>query len=305
MSTRGYSYTFTEPGLDWSSVATRRVYLSVPDATPPVLSAMEVNAATLTMIYDEPLKTTAPTRSGGGNPTIVVKRSGKTGAITVSNVRAGTGTNKNEVTMTLNPALEHGDRIEVTYDRTNTVTASRIQDLSGNKAVALRSDSSVVNTTPSGPSVTGIAFAGAETVYAIGDAIAVDVTFNERVRVTGEPTIMLGVGSTPRTARWKMGQSPGDGAALRVHRSPKARSTPTEPRWSRTRWSLRRAARCERPRATRPWCSRTRASPEDRDAPSTACARARFGPTRQGRRSRSRGTRPSMRARSQHPDGSR
>ena len=209
VSTQGYAYTFTEPGLDWSSVATRRVYLSVPDATPPVLSAMEVNVATLTMIYDEPLKTTAPTRSGGGNPTIVVKRSGKTGAITVSNVRAGTGTNKNEVTMTLNPALEHGDRIEVTYDRTNTVTASRIQDLSGNKAVALRSDSSVVNTTPSGPSVTGIAFAGAETVYAIGDAIAVDVTFNERVRVTGEPTIMLGVGSTPRTARWKMGQAPG------------------------------------------------------------------------------------------------
>ena len=111
--------------------------------------------------------------------------------------------------MTLNPALEHGDRIEVTYDRTNTVTASRIQDLSGNKAVALRSDSSVVNTTPSGPSVTGVAFAGTETVYAIGDVIAVGVTFNERVRVTGEPTIMLGVGSTPRTARWKTGQAPG------------------------------------------------------------------------------------------------
>ena len=47
------TYQWASTGLDWSTVTTRRVYLSTVDTRAPVLVRTTVNGSTLTMTYDE------------------------------------------------------------------------------------------------------------------------------------------------------------------------------------------------------------------------------------------------------------
>ncbi len=204
-----FDYTWASSGLDWSGHATRRVYLSQADTTAPTLLAMEVDGATLTMTYDEALKATSPV-GGGGNPVFRVAVGDNT--FTLSGVRAGVGTNRNQVAMTLDPPAEPGQTVVMSFHGTNATAASRVQDLAGNDAATFLANAMPVpirNLTPEGPHVDAVAFAGAAATYAIGGVIGVDLTFDESVTVTGRPRLQLRIGAETVLAPWKTGQSAG------------------------------------------------------------------------------------------------
>ena len=130
---------------------------------------------------------------------------------TVSNIRAGVEPGARNVTFSIAPPGRYGQTFAMLYRSGKTTAATRIQDPAGNDAAAFTtSPVTIENTTPEGPSVEAIAFAGDEEPYGIGATIAIDVTFNESVRVTsGRPTLALEVGENTRSAVWKSGQSAG------------------------------------------------------------------------------------------------
>ena len=174
-----FTYSWSASGLDWSGHSSRRVYLSKGDTRVPVLTDIVVDGATLTMIYDEKLKRTDPVPNPGElDPYRVAVAGGS--SFTLSDIRAGVGSNGNQVTMTLDPPAEAGQRIGVFYSVNHASAASKAQDLAGNTAAGfLQSPVPVRNITIDGPGVESVAFAGAAQNYAIGDPIGVDVTFNE------------------------------------------------------------------------------------------------------------------------------
>ena len=208
-----YTYSWSASGLDWSGHSSRRVYLSKGDTRAPVLTDIVVDGATLTMIYDEKLKRTDPVPNPGEpDPYRVAVAGGN--PFTLSDIRAGEGSNGNQVTMTLDPPAEAGQRIGVGYSANHATAASKAQDLAGNAAAEfLQSPVPVRNITIAGPGVDSVAFAGAAQTYAIGDTIGVDVTFNESVTVTAtstaRPRLALEIGSETRHAVWKTGQGAG------------------------------------------------------------------------------------------------
>ena len=206
-----FTYSWTSSGLDWSGHSSRRVYMSKGDTRAPVLTDIVVDGATLTMIYDEKLKRTDPVPNSGGPDPYAVSVSGGN-PFTLSDIRAGeeSGSNGNQVTMTLDPEAEAGQTIGVTYFENHASAASKAQDLAGNAAAGfLQSPVPVRNVTIDGPGVESVAFAGAAQTYAIGDPIGVDVTFNESVTVTARPRLALEIGSETRHAVWKTGQGAG------------------------------------------------------------------------------------------------
>ena len=106
-NTTSFTYQWSATGLDWSMVATRRMYLSKADTTAPVLERVTVNASTVTLTYDERLKVTSPeaqTGSASPNPFIVGTQGTTDGNATMeSNVRAGGGPGGRDVTITIAP----------------------------------------------------------------------------------------------------------------------------------------------------------------------------------------------------------
>ena len=212
-SRSGFSYVWASSGLDWSGHATRRVWLSRADTTAPVLEKAVVNGATLTLTYGETLKVTSPAPAASS---AVYKASvGGGGELAVSEVRAGVGPGGRDVTMTLSPAVEFGQSVVLSYLPNDATAASKVQDPAGNEAAGfLRTDAltpavTTENRTPDAPRVVSVAFAGDAGPYGPGDAIEVEVTFNEAVRVTGTPEIGLEIGTATRKARWKAGQAAG------------------------------------------------------------------------------------------------
>ena len=196
-------YSWTSTGLDWSTTSTRRLYLSQADETAPVLQTIEIDAATATLTYDEALKATNPTPASAF--TIGVTGGG---TLTASDVRAGVGTHANQVTLALDPPADYGQTLTMAYAASSATVASKIQDLGGNAAPGFtQAPVPVRNTTPQGPHVDAVAFAGNPGTSKIGDVIDVDVTFSEAVTVTGRPRLMLEIGSENVWASWKRGQS--------------------------------------------------------------------------------------------------
>ena len=213
-----YTYIWTSSGLDWAGHTSRRVYLSKGDTRKPVLTDIVVDGATLTMIYDEKLKRTDPVPPAGQtNPYTVAVAGGSPFAL--SGIRAGVGSNGNQVTMTLDPPAEAGQRIGIGYSVNFATTASKVQDLADNAAAGFNRPSdlnppvTVQNITIDGPGVESVVFAGAAQTYAVGDTIGVDVTFNESVTVTAtstaKPRIALEIGPETEWAVWKTGQRSG------------------------------------------------------------------------------------------------
>ena len=211
-SPTGFSYIWSSSGLDWSGHATRRVWLSRADTAAPVLETAVVNGATLTLTYGEKLKVASPAASGS-NAVFTVTVGGSPAA--VSNVQAGVGPGKRDVTMTLAPAAGFGQAVVAAYTPANATAATRVQDPAGNEAAGfLRTDAltpavPLENRTPDAPRVVSVAFAGEAGPYGPGDAIEVEVTFNEAVTVTGTPEIGLEIGTATKKARWKAGQEAG------------------------------------------------------------------------------------------------
>ena len=213
-----HTYRWSSSGLDWSGHATRRVYLSKGDTQAPVLTDVIVDVDTLTMIYDEELKRTDPVPTAGQSNPYSVGVSGGS-QFTLSDIRAGVGPNANQVTMTLNPEADAGQRIGLRYSVNHATATSKAQDLAGNAAAGFNRTSdlnppvTVRNISIDGPRVDDVAFADAAQIYAIGDVIGVDVTFNESVTVTAtstaKPRIALEIGSETVWAVWKTGQGAG------------------------------------------------------------------------------------------------
>ena len=127
---------------------------------------------------------------------------GGNSARTVSNVAVS----GRAVTLTLNPAVEHGDTgIRVSY----TPGTLPIQDAAGNDALGL-SNARVTNNTgdTTAPTVSRVETTSRPeraATYAAGKEIEVTVTFSETVVVTGTPRLSLNVGGVNRAAAYRSG----------------------------------------------------------------------------------------------------
>ena len=111
------TYQWTSTGLDWSTVTTRRVYLSTVDTRAPTLVRTTVDGSTVTLTYDERLKVTSPTATGT-HPFILIRTRGTRAVIfAVSNIAAGVGPGGQDVTMTITPEARHRELVVVGYTR--------------------------------------------------------------------------------------------------------------------------------------------------------------------------------------------
>ena len=161
------------------------------DGVQPAFLSAAVDGASLTLTYGEALD--EGSRPAPGDFTVQVDGSGR-------NV-SGVSISGRVVTLTLNPAVEHGDTgIRVSY----TADTNPIRDAVGNEAEAL-SRVTATNDTPDRtlPAVSSLAISsnpGSDQTYAAGDEIEVTVTFNETVVVTGTPQLRLELGGGRRTA---------------------------------------------------------------------------------------------------------
>ena len=173
------------------------------DGVRPELSSAAADGSSLRLTYGEALD--EGSRPAPGDFTVQVDGSGRS----VSGVLISGSV----VTLTLNPAVEHGEAgIQVSY----TTGTNPIQDAVGNDARGLSSEA-VTNETPdtTSPTVSRVAItsnSGTDRTYAAEDEIEVTVTFSETVVVTRTPRMRLRVGSRNRTA----GYLRGSGAAALV-----------------------------------------------------------------------------------------
>ncbi len=176
----------------------------VDSVNPGLLLDPVVNGDTLTLVYGEEFDSAVTPDASiftvwvGGSRT------------TVSNVSVA----RNTVSLTLDPAVDHGDRVSIAVFYSTSLT-----DRAGNAASAIFG-TSVVNETsaapdpaadPMGPSVTSIALGstpGPNGIYAGGDDVDVTVTFDDSVTVdttNGEPSLRLMVGHLARRAVYREG----------------------------------------------------------------------------------------------------
>ena len=194
-----FRYTVVEGDLDTDGVSTGSGSIAghKVDGVKPVLLSATVDGAALTLNYSEAL--------GGslGPLASAYTVAGGQVARTVSNV-AVTGS---VVALTLNPPVGQPETgLTVSY---TAPTTGQIQDPGGNDAEGFNGNP-VQNETPdtTAPMVTGVELAStpeADATYALGDTIEVTVTFDEPVRVTGTPQLLLQVGNDDRTASYHHG----------------------------------------------------------------------------------------------------
>ena len=167
-----------------------------------------VSGSMLTLTFDEDLEMTSPASASGSAVFVAVLRApGPQRSISTAR---GTGAQASgrTVSMTLDPPARYGETVTLSYLRDNATPETRVRDANGNLADDF-AGFRVRNQTPRGPHVEAIAFAGAAQTYAIGDVLAVDLTFSESVTVTGAPTLLLTIGSQTRSAVWRAGQGAG------------------------------------------------------------------------------------------------
>ena len=194
-----FRYTVAEGDLDTDGVSTGSGSITghKVDGVKPVLLSATVDGAALTLTYSEAVRgSSAPLASAY---TVAGGQAGRS----VSNV-AATGS---VVALTLNPPVGQPET-GLTLSYTAPATG-QLRDLAGNDAEGF-SGNPVQNDTPdtTAPTVTGVALASypdTNGTYALGDAIEVTVTFDEPVRVTGTPQLLLRVGNHDRTARYHHG----------------------------------------------------------------------------------------------------
>ena len=194
-----FRYTVVEGDLDTDGVSTGSGSIAghKVDGVKPVLLSATVDGAALTLNYSEAL--------GGSSGPLASAYTVADGQVarTVSNV-AVTGS---VVALTLNPPVGQPETgLTVSYTAPAT---GQLQGLAGNDAEGF-SGNPVQNETPdtTAPMVTGVELAStpeADATYALGDTIEVTVTFDEPVRVTGTPQLLLQVGNDDRTARYHHG----------------------------------------------------------------------------------------------------
>ena len=159
-----------------------------------------VDAATLTLTFDEPL-------DRGSTPQASAFRvTGGDASRTVTDVALS----GSAVLLTLDPAVEHGETgIRVSYTVSTGTGVSLLQDVLGNDADRV-SNAPVTNETPdtTSPTVSKLEITsnpGTDRTYAAEDDIQVTVTFSETVEVTGTPRLQIELGGGSRTADYQGG----------------------------------------------------------------------------------------------------
>ncbi len=178
----------------------RAVTNNTADTTPPSVTGLSVNGATLTITFDEEVNPLAP---------------GRWSVATVTPARVFTelevtnnGVTGNVITLTLNPPVEHGQQVEMLYN-------GGIADLAGYIMPDWPANRVVTNNTPAGASgdsggaepasvtgVTVISSAGTDKTYGIGDTIHVRVTFDGPVEVTGTPRLKIDMDPAHWGEKW-------------------------------------------------------------------------------------------------------
>ncbi len=167
---------------------------SATDTTPPVLSLVTVDRATITIVYNEAL-------DGASEPTA--------GAFTVNVGTTVRGVSTVEVsgsaaTLTLASAVGVGETVTVDYTVPTGSDASPLRDQAENNAGGFTGRQARNHAT----AVMIVSDPGSDMTYIVGDAIRhqdeidVTVTFGESVQVTGTPELTLEIGDVTKQARY-------------------------------------------------------------------------------------------------------
>ena len=80
-----------------------------------------------------------------------------------------------------------------------------IYDLAGNEASTSQSNNTATLTDLTGPTITSVSASNDDGLFKIGEQIAIEVTFNESVVVTGTPQLTLETGSTDAVVNYSSG----------------------------------------------------------------------------------------------------
>ncbi|MDE0658643.1 MAG: SwmB domain-containing protein, partial [Gammaproteobacteria bacterium] len=164
------------------------------DAVRPtfVSAATSADGTQIVLVFSETLLATSGNTPAAGRFTVMVG----TSAATLDGAPAVSGAT---VTLTLETAVTAGQPVTVAYtDLTTGDDAAVVQDLAGNDAAGF--DPQTVTVAPSIISVALTSDAGIDSTYAIGDAIAVTVTFSAAVDVDGTPYVELQMEGPPKQA---------------------------------------------------------------------------------------------------------
>ena len=178
-----------------------------PDTRAPEVSGMPtVDGATLKITFDEALDTSSVPAAPGGFTVTVTRGGSAVSGHTVSTLSLSSdGT---VLTLTLALAVRGGDEVKLAYEPPGT---NPLQDRATTpNPVAGFTSADAKDVENSTPSVKGLpVFAGGAAAYAIGEVIAVEVTFTEAVSATttssARPEIGIEIDTNTRKARYVSG----------------------------------------------------------------------------------------------------
>ncbi|MEJ2766993.1 DUF4347 domain-containing protein, partial [Photobacterium sp. MCCC 1A19761] len=174
------------------------------DTTQPVIASVSVPADN-TYVAGQSLSFTVHTDeivTVSGSPSLTLDIGGTTKSAVYA---SGSGSQALVFTYSVETDLVDDDGISVTALSMN---ADEIQDAAGNDLnVALNSVGSLTNVRVDSvsPTVTGVSASTADGQYNAGDTIALTVSFDEAVTVTGSPRLLLETGNTDRYAIYTSG----------------------------------------------------------------------------------------------------
>ncbi|MBV2263517.1 MAG: cadherin domain-containing protein, partial [Thauera sp.] len=143
-----------------------------------------------------------------GSPTVVLVV-GTTEVVAVYDAHTSTAT-RLEFSYTLLPGQTDVDGIAV---KAGSLLGGSIVDAAGNpadRAFAAVGDNPAYTVDTRAPSIDSVALSGAGGVFSTGDRIALTVSFDEAVMVTGEPTLELRIGTKTVLARYVSGSGSAD-----------------------------------------------------------------------------------------------
>ena len=178
-----------------------------PDTRAPEVSGMPtVDGATLKITFDEALDTSSVPAAPGGFTVTVTRGGSAVSGHTVSTLSLSSdGT---VLTLTLALAVRGGDEVTLAYEPPGT---NPLQDRATTpNPVAGFTSADAKDVENRTPSVKGLpVFAGGAATYAIGEVIAVEVTFTEAVSATttssARPEIGIEIDTNTRKARYVSG----------------------------------------------------------------------------------------------------
>ena len=178
-----------------------------PDTRAPEVSGMPtVDGATLKVTFDEALDTSSVPAAPGGFTVTVTRGGSAVSGHTVSTLSLSSdGT---VLTLTLALAVRGGDEVKLAYEPPGT---NPLQDRATTpNPVAGFTSADAKDVENRTPSVKGLpVFAGGAAAYAIGEVIAVEVTFTEAVSATttssARPEVAIEIDTNTRKARYVSG----------------------------------------------------------------------------------------------------